>query len=887
MPNLCAYIPGRGMVATMSRGTAAGRRLLFAVLLLTGMAEPVHADHFHTHRRVLLINSYHPGYVWSDRVTAAIGTRLRQEDPFLEFSAEFLDAKHFDAGQLAPELEKFLQAKYRSRQPDLLITADDDALHFLLPRRNRLFPGVPVVFCGINNFSDALIAGQENITGVAENADIAGTIGLILRLQPGVRQIAFISDSSESGRSNRQRFLAAKERYQGQVAFIDLSGLTLDELKAALRRLPADSAIVHTTMFRDRNGATLSPEGSLALLTEFSQLPIYSMWEHGIGREGVGGMITSAELQGDSAAALALRILHGEPAARIAVLRDAPVRPMFNDPVLRRYRIDPAALPAESVIMHRPFSFYETYKTLVWTVTISLVLLSGLVLALLVNIRSRHRAMKLLRERKNQLQQIIECMPVGVCLADRHGKIITANSAGVRIWGGAERVGIEGYGIYKGWWHGTGRSIAAEEWGMARAILKGETSLDELIDIEAFDGERKTIAHSAMPLRGRDGEILGGLVVIQDVTERLRSERTLQALANEWQNTFNAVRDAIALLDRNFRILHCNKAFAQLVALEPRAVLGHHCWELVHHSAEPVAACPYARMLDSHRRETSEYQLGEHWWETRVDPILDDDGTMYGAIHIISDITERKRAEREMKTLLAQLEQRNTELEQFTYSVSHDLKTPLVTIGGFVGQLRYDLEHGQHETLNIDLDFIESSARQMGTLLDNLLHLARSGRVIGDPQPVDLASIVQQALELARGALAGSSVQVEFAAGLPRVAGDADRLREVFQILIENAAKFSRGPSPARIEVAGEPDGDRVLCRVRDHGIGIPPQYLERIFGLFERLDESCEGTGVGLALARRIVEQHGGRIWAESAGEGRGSTFFLLLPRSAPDAGA
>lgn len=856
-------------------------RLLVVLLLLVA---PAWADHYLPRHRVLLLNSYHPGYVWSDGIENAIRTELARADSTIELLTEHLDTKHFDAKQLFPELEKFFSAKYRQRQPDVLIAADDAALQFLLARRERLFPGVPLVFCGINNFSDDMIAGQERITGVAENADIAGTIGLILHLQPHIRQIAFISDSGESGKINRQRFQTAARHYQGQVTFVELSDLTLTELQTALRQLPADAAILHTTMFRDRDGTTMTPAGSVALLTEHSTRPFYGMWEHGIGDAGVGGIITSAALQGETAAAMALRILNGEAPETIPVVRDAPTRPVFNYPALRRYEIDEARLPAGSVVRERPVSFYQEHAAIVWTVGVGFVLLSSLVVALMINIMRRQQAMMLLRTRKNQLRQIIDSMPVGVFLADGNGQLIMSNSAGVKIWGGEQKVGIAEYGVYKGCWAESGQPLAATEWGMARAIRNGETSLDELIDIEAFDGERKTISHSALPLRDTNGDIIGGLVVIQDVTERLRGERTLLALANEWQNTFDALNDAIVLLDRDFRVMHCNRAFLRLTEMQPWAVHGRHCWELVHHGTVPIKTCPFARMLESGRSESAEYEDRGRWWETRVDPILDDGGALYGAIHIISEITERKQAELERQGLITQLEQRNAELERFTYSVSHDLKTPLVTINGFVGQLREDLARNDLDCIAVDLDFIESSARQMAALLDSLLHLARSGRVIADPRPVDLPRIVREALATAGGVLdEGMTVRLDFAADLPPVPGDGERLREVFQNLIENAAKFCRNRPNAEIEIGGRLDGRQAFCWVRDNGVGIPPQYLERIFVLFERLDNSTPGTGIGLSLARRIVEKHGGRIWAESAGEGQGSTFFVILPVSLP----
>jgi signal transduction histidine kinase len=167
----------------------------------------------------------------------------------------------------------------------------------------------------------------------------------------------------------------------------------------------------------------------------------------------------------------------------------------------------------------------------------------------------------------------------------------------------------------------------------------------------------------------------------------------------------------------------------------------------------------------------------------------------------------------------------------------------------------------------------------MHRLLDDLLELSRIGRVVHPPEDVPLGGLVREALELLKGQLEPRGIVVEVAPDLPVVRADRRRLLEVLQNLLENAAKFSGGQERPRIELAMREDGGERVFFVRDNGRGIEPRFLERVFGLFEKLDPGGEGTGVGLALVRRIVEAHGGRVWAESAGLGRGATFCFTLP--------
>jgi signal transduction histidine kinase len=241
-------------------------------------------------------------------------------------------------------------------------------------------------------------------------------------------------------------------------------------------------------------------------------------------------------------------------------------------------------------------------------------------------------------------------------------------------------------------------------------------------------------------------------------------------------------------------------------------------------------------------------------------------------------VTLQRRSERARSELTAELEAKNAELERFTYTVSHDLKSPLITIKGFLGLLEQDAAAGNLERLRADVARIGTAADTMKLLLEQLLELSRIGRVVRPPEPVPLGDLVREALAALDGLVRERGVEVVVQADLPLVHGDRVRLREVIQNLLENAIKFLGDQPRPRIEV-GATAADGIVCHVRDNGVGIEPAYREKVFELFERLGRGGEGTGVGLALVKRIVEVHGGRAWAESDGPGTGSTFYFSLP--------
>ncbi len=242
--------------------------------------------------------------------------------------------------------------------------------------------------------------------------------------------------------------------------------------------------------------------------------------------------------------------------------------------------------------------------------------------------------------------------------------------------------------------------------------------------------------------------------------------------------------------------------------------------------------------------------------------------------------------------LIAELGAKNAELERFTYTVSHDLKTPLITIQGFLGFVRQDAAAGNLERLDEDVSRINGAVDKMRELLEELLDLSRVGRLMNAPERVSLSELVEEARELLAGRIARSGAEIRILDDLPAVDGDRARLFQVVQNLLENAIKYAHGPPRIEVGLRGDRAEDAgldppggITVFVRDHGIGIEAHDLDAVFGLFKQLDPGSRGTGIGLALVKRIVEVHRGRIWVESEGEGRGSTFFLALPAAAPEA--
>ncbi len=247
-------------------------------------------------------------------------------------------------------------------------------------------------------------------------------------------------------------------------------------------------------------------------------------------------------------------------------------------------------------------------------------------------------------------------------------------------------------------------------------------------------------------------------------------------------------------------------------------------------------------------------------------------------VRLVRHSREIERLAEHLQHLIVELEAKNAELEQYAYTVSHDLQAPLVTIQGFLNLLKEDLSAGDAERIEQDMARISSATYSMKQLLSELLDLAHVGHVRNPPETVSLAKLTSEVVELLGVQIAEGGVEIEIDPNMGVVVGDRLRLLELFQNLIENAVKFMGDQPTPRVTIGARQDDEGIVYFVRDNGVGIDPRFHEKVFDLFQRLNPSLDGTGVGLTLVKRIVEWHGGQVWVESEGPGRGATFCFRL---------
>jgi PAS domain S-box-containing protein len=501
-------------------------------------------------------------------------------------------------------------------------------------------------------------------------------------------------------------------------------------------------------------------------------------------------------------------------------------------------------------------------------------------------VAERRRAEKALRESREDLNRAQAVAHTGSWRLDVRKNELTWSDENHRIFGLPPGTPMT-YETFLGIVHPEDREHVDREW---QAGLRGEP-----YDIEhriLVNGTVKWVRERAELEFDQEGRLLGGFGTTQDITERKQAEEALIRAKEEWERTFDAVSDFIALLDKEHRITRMNKAMVELLGKAAAGATGQPCFRAVHGLAEAPDFCPHTKVLSTGQAQSTEVLEFDRTFAVSVSPIFAPDGQLVGGVHVARDITESKRAEKalqdrsaELMQAVAALEAANVEMERFTYMISHDLKSPLVTISTFLKYLEEDLRDGDTARVDKDLHFMRTAADKMGQLLSELLEMSRIGRLTNPPVEVSFQELVREVLQAVAGAIAARGVAVETQPADIMLFGDRPRLMEIWQNLVENAIKYMGEQAAPLLTLGLEQQDGEVIFSVCDNGMGIDPQYQNKIFGLFEKLDAKSGGTGIGLAIVKRIVELYQGNIWVESPGLNQGACFRFTLPGAVKEA--
>jgi len=506
-------------------------QMLFLVLMVSGFFCPDSVLSGEQSPSVLVVHSYHPELGWTGNINSAVLGELKKIRPDIDVQIEYLDAKRYvESSYYGQVLKELYRYKLKGRRFGAVVVSDNRALDFVLGIRQELLPGVPLVFCGVNNFAKSMFRGQRGITGVAEEPAYFETLQTALRLHPATRQVVVVGNKqTTTGRLIQQRLQALPHRVSPELQFSFWNDVPLEELQSRLKGLDADSLVLLSVLVRNAAGHPLTFAGSSEALRAVCPVPIYGFWDFFLDHGIVGGKLISAAEQGRLAAGLLLRILDGTPADDLPVITAGANQYMFDHRELTRFGLTVQDLPPDSQVVNRPSSLYAIDKHYLWLGAASLTLLTIISLLLLWNMQSRQRVKNELEHTLVEAEQardsvdiILKSVTEGLIVADVNQRITRMNRAAETLLGVTFEQ-VQGQAV---------RSVLPQE-GLPGVWLQPGRRPRQQIEWEILDpSTRKPILIQARTgyVENSAGQRSGTISILRDVTR----EREIDRFKNEF-----------------------------------------------------------------------------------------------------------------------------------------------------------------------------------------------------------------------------------------------------------------------------------------------------------------------------------------------------------------
>jgi PAS domain S-box-containing protein len=497
------------------------------------------------------------------------------------------------------------------------------------------------------------------------------------------------------------------------------------------------------------------------------------------------------------------------------------------------------------------------------------------------------------------LRAILNNLSEGVTVADPTGNLIYASPFSRKMFGmeettkGTPTEWSSRYGLFLT----DGQTpFPLEELPLLKAMRGMEVRDVDMFVRNASRPEGIYIRNHCLPLRDEQGQLVGALALTRDISAQRQSEEEHRRAEQHFQLLVETAQEGIWTIDTEWRTTYVNRYMAGLLGYSPEELRGRHLFDFLDEEDQSSASEDHGQdstgpRTTVHRDRRFRRKDGTLLWTSLVaTPLYDERGGMTGSLAMLTDISQRREAEEQVRQLNAQLEHRitertaqlefsNRELESFSYSVAHDLRAPVRSIASFSDALVEDCAAQLDDTGKDYLRRITGAAKRMAALIDGLLALSRVNSTELQDRECDMSALAHVVLEQLREQQPERTVHVRIQDGL-RAQGDPQLLRAVLENLLGNAWKFTRERPVADIELSATRDeAGRYTYMVRDNGAGFDMAYRDKLFGVFQRLhtQREFEGTGIGLATAQRILRRHGGRIWGEGE-PGRGASFFFTL---------
>jgi PAS domain S-box-containing protein len=634
-------------------------------------------------KNVLILNSYHEGFKWTDDITRGVISALEPVSGETRIFIEYLNTKWVKDDLYFQQLRQILKHKYARIPFDLIISSDNDAFDFLREYRDEVFGRIPVVFNGVNYFKESDLDGKALFTGVSETADLRESLVLALRLHPSVKRIFVINDHSISGRKVKDELEKLAPNFHGRVRIEYENSTDLGKILKDVEVLSPDSMIFYTFFYGDPARTSYENSDCISLISRHARVPVYGAWDFNLGYGIIGGKLTSGYDQGITSGRMGLRILKGERVKDIPAILTSRTRYMFDHRQMARFGIKKSVLPKESIVINGPKTFHEIPNAVIWA-TLCCIASLGVVIFMLLHVnRQRKLSEVALQKARDGLEKRVEertrelAMTTEALIAAEQEKALFLNVTDALVlyydtemnihW--ANRAACESVKMTREelqqkrcWeiWHRSQEPCAG-----CPVILSKATGEPQEAEMCSPDGRVWFIR--GYPVKDKTGRLTGMVELCQDFTERKQAEDLLRkseiaqrklacqlAQKNSFLRTLiNAIPDLIFFKDYNRAYLGCNRAFEAFAGRPEQDIVGRTDLDIFSRDA----ALSFHEM-DLEILSTEESRRNEEWidypdgrrvlLETLKTPFFNLDGEIVGVVGVSRDITERKRMEEEL-----------------------------------------------------------------------------------------------------------------------------------------------------------------------------------------------------------------------------------------------
>jgi len=835
---------------------------------------------------LLFLNSYENGYQWSDRILEGIKSVISQSGMNIDLHIEYMDTKIRYNQQVKMHLFAIYAHKYRNVKFDIIIVSDNNGFDFYRQFQAELFPGVPTIFCGVNDFSPQSIYGMSNVTGVVESFDIKENLELAQKFHPERKRFVVIEDNSTTAKAIKSQILQAFNKMTVTPKYEFLKAVSLDQLTRDAKAMAADSVFYIIPFYMDDQKGRYTANEIVNALWRSTGAPLYSNWKFMVGSGVVGGKMIDGFKHGSAAARMAISVLEGKDPMDIPIVKPNDEMLIFDNNIMKKFNISSDDLPEGSKIINRTAYFFEIDRQVFWFLILGVILVSIALVFLMFNISERKTAESKLKDQLTFMRQLMNTIPIPIYFRNESGKFTGVNLS-FEKWFNLDRERVLGTDACEHKNCGPGQLVDGVDGELLTHI--GIKTYEKRIDLNGR-GARDVILHKASYTNTKD-EIVGIVGAIHDITDQKVTEKELRESQQMLQLVLDNIPQHVHWKDKNLKYIGANRSFGNFHGLKNLSVVaGKTDLDLM--TDKEIARLSIQTDQDVVQQDKAAYHLrwtiqrrenDKVWLKVNRVPLHDQAGEVVGVLSTAEDITQN--------VLLQNKLIETTKMEAIgtlAGGIAHDFNNILTSI---INSTELAVEDVPEQTMAAkDLHRSLKAARRGSRLVKQILTFSRADKA--GFKPTRISEVVEEAVNLIEASLPRNiKINTHIATEMAICQADPTQIHQVVMNLCTNAFQALEGRGgmlsihleqmevgKRQAEVLDIKAGLYLHLKIADDGPGIMTDIKDKIFDPFFTTKRQGEGTGLGLAVVHGIVKGHNGAIRVSSI-PNKLTTFEIFLP--------